>query len=128
MPKAPPHLGPLEQRVMDLLWDQAPRSVRDVAESLDEPLAYTTVMTTLDRLFRKGLLSRDKAGQAFVYAPVLSRAELDRRTLTATVETLLRRSGTPVLAAFVDTVARIDEGNLAELERLIAERKKGCTR
>src|SRR5438128_8928980 len=49
-------LGPLEITVMEILWQRGESNVRDVAEKLDRPLAYTTVMTTLDRLFKKGLL------------------------------------------------------------------------
>lgn len=128
MAKPPPPLGPLEQRLLSLLWGQAPKSVRDVADALDEPLAYTTVMTTLDRLYRKGLLLRHKEGQAFMYTPALTQEDLDRQTLSAMVESLLSRTGTPMLAAIVDTAARLDEHHLAELERLIAERKKGPSR
>ena len=46
--------------MLELLWDYGESSVHDVAERLTRPLAYTTVMTTLDRLFKKGLLERRK--------------------------------------------------------------------
>jgi len=62
---------------MDVLWAQGESSVRDVADQLEHPLAYTTVMTTLDRLFKKGILARRKAERAFVYSPVApNRADL----------------------------------------------------
>src|SRR5262249_30651314 len=58
-------LGPLETRVLELLWaQQCPATVGHIRRALPE-LAYTTIMTTLDRLYRKGLLLRDKDGRAF---------------------------------------------------------------
>ena len=54
---APQPLGPLEVTVMEILWARGESNVRDVVDRLDRPLAYTTVMTTLDRLFKKGLLA-----------------------------------------------------------------------
>src|ERR1051326_6071121 len=70
-----PALGPLEVRMMELLWENGECSVHDVIPKLDRPLAYTTVMTTLDRLFKKGLLDRRKSERAFFYSPRLSRRE-----------------------------------------------------
>ncbi|MDG4772938.1 BlaI/MecI/CopY family transcriptional regulator [Solwaraspora sp. WMMD792] len=71
-------LGDLERAVMDVLWDRDPAAdpvtVRDVAEALqDRDLAYTTVMTVLDRLAGKGMVSRERAGRAWRYQPAASR-------------------------------------------------------
>ena len=66
-------LGPLETRVLDALWTRgSASSVRDLHPAFPG-IAYTTLMTTLDRLHRKGVLSRVKQGRAFLYAPVTSR-------------------------------------------------------
>lgn len=120
-------LGELEERVMEALWRAArPLAVRDVRARIGRrKLAYTTVMTTLDRLHKKGLLSRHREGLAFVYRPAMSREDLHRRVIEETVGALLHETPHPVLAAFVDAAADVDEANLDELERLIAERKKG---
>src|SRR5258708_16846846 len=72
-------LGPLELTVMEILWTQGESNVRDVAQKLDRPLAYTTVMTTLDRLFKKGLLTRRKSERAFLYSPLLSRPKWEQK-------------------------------------------------
>jgi predicted transcriptional regulator len=72
-------LGSLEFELMEVLWSRGESSVRDVVPMLNRPLAYTTVMTTLDRLFKKGLLDRYKSDRAFVYSPQLSRQEWERR-------------------------------------------------
>ena len=82
--------GELEQAVMDILWSRpSRRSVREVHEllSTDRDLAYTTVMTVLDRLAKKGLLLRNLEGRAWLYAPARSRVE----EATAEVLELLQR-------------------------------------
>src|SRR5260370_26275596 len=71
-------LGPLEERMLDGLWARGSATVRELLEKDSPDLAYTTVMTTLDRLFKKGLLTRSEEGRAFRYAPRLSRKELHR--------------------------------------------------
>lgn len=118
-------LGDLETRVMNILWADNPLAVRDVKARLKgTKLAYTTVMTTLDRLYRKGLLARTKNGLAFVYLPAMDRDEYHRRVVHAALAPLLAQGAGPVMAAFVDAAAGADDDNLAELERLIAARRK----
>mgnify|MGYP001083720774 CR=1 FL=1 len=77
MPEIPP---PLELACLKVLWNLGEGNVRDVRRELApaRPLAYTTVMTVLDRLARKGAVSRRKVGRAFVYAPQVSRDTLRR--------------------------------------------------
>lgn len=109
---------------MEILWAEAPLSVREVNVHLRRSkLAYTTVMTTLDRLYKKGLLARTKNGLAFVYQPAIDRAEYQRRVVHAALGPLLEQGAGPVLAAFVDVAAGSDNENLDRLERLIAARR-----
>lgn len=118
-------LGDLERAVMDVLWSRAPLSVHDVCEALTErSLAYNTVMTTLDRLYKKGLLAREKAGHAFHYRPRLDRPAYERLLVAAVLEDLPTASREAVVSGFLDFVAA-DDGALDALERLIAERKRG---
>ena len=71
--------GPLETRVLDALWSRATAaSVRDLQPTFPG-IAYTTLMTTLDRLFRKSVLIRNKSGRAFFYRPQFTRDELQSR-------------------------------------------------
>ncbi|RVX42699.1 putative transcriptional regulator [Nonomuraea polychroma] len=81
-------LGDLEAAIMDRMWAyHAPASVRDVLEDLrrDRQIAYTTVMTVMDKLFKKGLLKRHPQGKAYIYEPVATKeaytAQLMRETL-----------------------------------------------
>jgi predicted transcriptional regulator len=72
-------LGDLEREVMTQLWDAGePLTVRTVHERLsrDRDLAYTTVMTVLDRLAKKGVVTQEKADRAYRYAPAQSREEM----------------------------------------------------
>ena len=71
---------PLELECLKVLWTLGEGNVKDVRQALtgSRPLAYTTVMTVLDRLTRKGGVARRKVGRAFVYVPVLSRGVLRR--------------------------------------------------
>ena len=118
-------LGPLEERVLDLLWrSSGPQAVRDVQEGLQGDLAYTTVMTTLDRLYKKDLLVRRKDGTAYLYAPRYGREELEAVLAREAIDDLLHghapgREPAHVLSGFVEAVGRRDARMLDELERLV---------
>jgi predicted transcriptional regulator len=117
--------GALELRVMEALWRRpTPVSVRDLVADFDGT-AYTTLMTTLDRLHRKGMLDREKSGRAFLYRPRHSREELESGIAVRAIESLLDRSGAePVLSYFIDEVSRRDARLLDELERLVHEKRR----
>jgi len=119
-------LGPLERRVLDALWRRAaPATVRDLQPAFPD-IAYTTLMTTLDRLHRKHVLARTKVGRAFVYAPMESRAAFDSHRATRELLAAVERGGasaTPVLSCFVDALGNHDEALLTELETLVRARR-----
>src|SRR5580698_2698383 len=81
---------PLELLCLNALWTLGQGNVRDVQQIVmrTRPLAYTTIMTVLDRLVRKGKLSRLKTGRAFVYRPEASREEMRRAALRELVDSL----------------------------------------
>lgn len=120
-------MGPLETRLLEMLW--ARKSAVTVRHThLAFPnLAYTTVMTTLDRLYRKGLLLRHKHGRAFTYEPRCARDELLSELISGHVTDLLGVSAksTVLLSTLVRTVGRTDAGLLDELDALVqAERER----
>ena len=117
-------LGDLEERIMELLWGESPQSVRTACERLRGDHAYSTIMTTMDRLLSKRLLRRKKDGNAFIYEPAMDRAEYQKRVIEAALTPLLERGTAPVLAAFVEVAADLDKDNLAALEKLIASHKR----
>lgn len=120
-------LGSLERQTMDEVWKQKEVSVRQVETAFGERVAYTTVMTTLDRLYKKGFLDRRKEGRAFLYSPRFTPEELERG-LTEDVIGSLLDAGTehiePVLACIVDAVSDRDRELLDELERLVREKRR----
>ncbi len=117
--------GALEVRVLESLWArEGEATVRDLLEDFPHA-AYTTVMTTMERLHRKGVLERRKDGRAFLYRPVESREALESRLLARTIEPLLDgRNAQPILSCFVEQVSRHDERLLDELERLVRANRR----
>lgn len=118
--------GPLEIRVLNALWARhAPACVRDLQPQFPG-VAYTTLMTTLDRLFRKGTLSREKSGRAFFYRPKSTQQELISELAGTTFATLLPGDAAfarPILSMFVDTVSERDTALLDDLEELVKARR-----
>lgn len=131
---APSDLGPLESEVMEQMWreDQPRReaSVREIYLIFNKRLAYTTLMTTLDRLYKKGLLERRKAGRAFLYSPRLTQAQYQSGIARSAIESLLDRQSAdasptrPVLSCIVDAVSERDRSLLDELDRLVKEKRR----
>jgi predicted transcriptional regulator len=120
-------LGPLEITVMEILWSHGDSNVHEVVQRLGRPLAYTTVMTTLDRLYKKGLLERRKAERAFFYFPRLSRAEWEQKRAGDFLAGFLaapQTSGELLVSCLVDAVGRHDEALLDQLERKIRLKRK----
>ena len=116
-------LGKLEIMVVEILWTIGDGNVHEVASRLDRPLAYTTVMTTLDRLFKKGLLSRRKSDRAFRYFPKFTRAEWERKRAADWFSDFLSgspQSGDLLISSLVDAVGQQDSALLEQLERKIA--------
>lgn len=118
-------LGPLEHEVMEVLWRRGRCSVRDVVDALTQPLAYTTVMTTLDRLFKKGLLQREKFERAFVYLPGLTRLQWQRRRAGEFLASFFSGARPDALiSTLVDAVEEYDAELLAELTRKIQAKRR----
>lgn len=124
-------LGKLERQVIEEIWRLGEVSVRDVHRAFDERVAYTTLMTTLDRLFKKNLLDRRKDGRAFLYSALVSREDFDRGIKADVIDGLLGYGADevePVLACIVDTISDRDRELLDELDRLVQEKKKELRR
>lgn len=124
-------LGKLERRVMDFAWCRPWTRVRDVYLHFGEEIAYTTLMTTLHRLYRKGVLERRKEGRAFVYSPKVTPLEFEQGIAQDLIAGLLDRARNgvePLLACIVDAVSEHDRAGLDELDRLIRKRRKSLPR
>ena len=111
---------------MDAMWQMRRGTVHEVADSLRKSRAYTTIMTTLDRLYKKGLLKRTRQGRSFVYEPLMDRVGLvvqkTRHFWSHALEG--NEDARPVLSCFIDTVTEHDRATLDELEKLIRLKRK----
>jgi predicted transcriptional regulator len=125
-------LGSLERRVLDVLWSaEREASVRELQQAFEAELAYTTLMTTLDRLFKKGLLERRRDGRAFLYKPRVTRDQLRDGVAADVIDSLLGAGGEtarPVISTFLDAVEERDAALLDELERLIRQKRRARAR
>jgi predicted transcriptional regulator len=124
-------MGRLESTLMEILWNTGESSVNDVLARLDRPLASTTIMTTLDRLYKKGLLARKKVERAFVYAPKFTRAEWERKRAGDFLTAFLagpEPSSDLLISCLVDAVGEQDAALLDELERKIRRKRRELDR
>ena len=119
-------LGKLERAVMEEVWSRGRVSVAEIHRSFGERTAYTTWMTTLDRLYKKGLLQREKEGRAYLYSARVSREQFERGVAEDVLGGLLERNSggpEPLLACIVDAVSDRDRALLDELHRLVEEKR-----
>jgi predicted transcriptional regulator len=124
-------MGRLESTLMEILWSAGKSNVSEVMARLDRPLAYTTIMTTLDRLYKKGLLQRWKVERAFVYAPKFTRSEWERKRAGDFLTAFLAQpepSGDLLISCLVDVVGEQDAALLDELERKIRRKRRELDR
>jgi predicted transcriptional regulator len=119
---SPPRLHPLEAEVMEEVWRQGTTTVRRVMEVLNEGAArgraYTTYMTIMARLHRKGLLARKREGKTDFYTPVLSREEYQEALAQREVGELVEEFGDVALAHFAREMAKLDRKRQEQLRRL----------
>jgi len=131
MTKTPPprwsiagsQLGPLERQLLAKVWSRGSTTVRELREDRDVPQAYTTIMTTLDRLFKKGLLNRVAEGRAFRYSACCAPEELPRLVAVTSMRRWIQSSSIPHLSYLVEAISAHDARLLDELRALI-ERKR----
>ncbi|MFY9225196.1 MAG: BlaI/MecI/CopY family transcriptional regulator [Blastocatellia bacterium] len=118
-------LGELESAVMEILWQQPHQTVIEVEEQLrkNREIAHTTVLTTLDRMHRKGYLSRTKESKAFVYSPCYSKTEFEKGLAQEVLASLLGGLSESTISAFVDLVGQ-DDSKLDRLETLIKAKRE----
>jgi predicted transcriptional regulator len=123
-------LGALESEVMERIWARGEISVRDLHVDFAQRLAYTTVMTTLDRLYKKGMLKRRKQGKAFLYRPAFSEQEYEERLTHHFFGLVLHdhNNSEAVLSRFVDAVSQADREMLERLDELVKAKRRALRR
>lgn len=123
-------LHELEAAIMDVVWSRAFErfTVQDVHSILEREreIAYTTVMTTLGRLHRKGLLSREREGRRHIYSPLYSREGFLESTARVVLDEAVERPR--ALALLAERVSEASLGELELLEETIRRRREELKR
>ncbi|MCP8898449.1 BlaI/MecI/CopY family transcriptional regulator [Gilvimarinus xylanilyticus] len=121
-----PQLGELELSVLRLLWECPEQDVKTIFAALPQgrSLSLNTVQSTLERLFRKQLLQREKRGRAYFYRPALDRGEFLGKLLGGVIAKVHTGTLSPILSGFVDFADSISDDSLSELEQLIAAKRE----
>jgi predicted transcriptional regulator len=116
----------LEQELLSALWMRGSATVREMLDAGGINLAYTTVMTTLDRLYKKQLLNRSAEGRAFRYSPRYTQEELEKAAVGEAVRQLLGSGEAAALplSYLVEAVSEHDAGLLDDLQRLLDEKRR----
>ena len=115
-------LTPLELEIMKVLWETGPAPVQTVQERLapERTLAYHTVQTMLNVLHRKGKVRRELTGRAYVYEPVVSRAQTAGQAVSDLVSRMFEGSAESLVLSLVET-RHLTPEKLAELSALIGK-------
>jgi BlaI family transcriptional regulator, penicillinase repressor len=116
-------LAPLELDCMNTLWPLGEGTVREIRDRLAprRPRAYTTIMTIMDRLARKGVVERRKSGRAYIYRPNLSAEDAQRQALGQVIENFFGGSHEAV-AAYLRSVSDAGAASAVQLEQPVTER------
>jgi predicted transcriptional regulator len=116
----------LEYAVLAELWQLGTASVRELHDRLGarQGLVYTTTAKVIDRLRQKGLIERQRNGQAFLYRPRAAREDVERARARSAVTRLLGSTPRAAVAALVEAVDSVEPGLLDELERAVAARRR----
>lgn len=119
-------LGPLEEQVMRVICASGRATVRDVVLSTNHQFAYTTVMSTMDRLYHKGLLRRETDRKAFVYYPVMTGRQLEAQFARDLIAAFLAcgENSSGLAKALVDSLSAYDADLLEEVEHEIRARRR----
>ncbi|GAC05678.1 MAG: TrmB family transcriptional regulator [Alteromonadaceae bacterium] len=119
-------LGELEKLVLQYLWSEKEADAKQVHSVLGQTRAnsLSTIQSTLDRLFKKGLLSRTKQGHAHLYRTKVNREALLAKLITNVTSDFVEQGEHSLIAAFSSASANLDDAQLDKLEQLIEQQRK----
>ena len=119
----PSPFGDLEEKVMEVLWKKGSATVSEVKKALKDEFAHTTIMTILDRLYKKGILKREKEGKGYRYYPVVSKEEFEKMVAKKVVADLTKTNPSLAIAAFEGIVENLSKEEIEKLKKLIEEKE-----
>ena len=122
-------LGSLQSEVMELVWAMEEASVAQLVEAIGQrrSVTYTTVLSAVQKLKKKGWLKHRTEGRAYVYRAALQRTDVGRSKLRELLKTAFSGDPRLLLSSLIDE-ARLSDGELAELRKLIDEHRKGTAK
>jgi predicted transcriptional regulator len=125
-----PQLGPFEKEVLQKIWSQGSATVRELIADGNIRQAYTTVMTTMDRLYKKGLLDRVAEGRAFRYTARQTPEELQRVAALESIRQLLGSgdAASLPLSYLVEALSTHDAQLLDQLQLLVERKRRELNR
>ncbi|MEK5037743.1 BlaI/MecI/CopY family transcriptional regulator [Sporosarcina sp. FSL K6-3457] len=118
--------GPLEAKIMDVLWNDVEMTIKDVQQVLEQEKLtnFNTVMTVMNRLVDKGILQKRAEGRSSMYKPILSRDEFLNTQSKEMTNELMDEFGSVVVSHMLDALEDVDDDLVAKLEAKIKELKK----
>lgn len=119
-------LGDLEMEIMKVLWQREETTGKLVWELVNSSrkAALTTVLTVMERLTQKGLISKNKNNGLFVYRPLLSKEEFTKASSEKLLKDYLEISSSSLMASFVDALAEMEPDGIERLSEFIEKKKR----
>ncbi len=119
----PSPFGDLEEKVMEVLWKKGSATVSEVKKALKDKFAHTTIMTILDRLYKKGILKREKEGKGYRYYTIISKEEFEKMVAKKVVKDITKTNPSLAIAAFEGIVENLSKEDIEKLKKLIEEKE-----
>jgi predicted transcriptional regulator len=117
-------LPPRERQIVDILYERGALPVADICDALPDPLSGSAVRAMLKRLEDKGFVRRSESDRGFLYSPALSENAAKKSALSDIVKTFFNGSPASAASALLGMSGKLDEGELDELEQMIARARK----
>jgi len=117
-------LSPLEQEIMNIVWECKTASVREVVEKLHpaRKLAYTTVATLLQRLFEKELITRSNQGTVLYYTPKISKTAYGKHMARSFIRNFLTSFGDTAIVSFAESIEKLPKDKKEYLLQLLEKK------
>ncbi|MCM2533968.1 BlaI/MecI/CopY family transcriptional regulator [Neobacillus pocheonensis] len=118
--------GPLESKIMNILWDGSELTIKNVQQKLEQEKAvnFNTVMTVMNRLVDKGVLQKRTEGRSFLYRPILSKDQFFETQSKELTHELIEEFGSLAVSQMLDVLEEVDQDLLEKLEQKLKELKK----
>jgi len=115
----------LERPLMEILWTKGSMKGRDLYEEIrrKKGIAYTTALTVLDRLSKKGFVKKDRESETILFIPALSRQSYESAVTRSLVQKAFELSPDLAVSAFAGMFSKMSKENLEKLEKLLKEKK-----